>query len=153
MSCHTHVVFSVIAPDLGPVSVQLVFRGPRRRLLVRLLPSVCLSLPLPFRSRLLDRCQSPTLGLSTLQPRSHRGNYSLGVCLLSRCSTIYHQSVYRHLSCSPLHPGITGPQASDPQVLQLPGLFFHPPLSPRLRRAVSSPLPPLGSLTVAISLH
>lgn len=131
LSCHSHVVFSLIPPDLGPVSVRLVFQGPRQRLLVRLLPSVCLvrPSPLPFRSRLLDRCQSPTLGLSTLQPRSHRGNYSLGVCLLSRCSTIYHQSVHTHLSCSPLHPDITGPQASDPQVLQLPGLFFHPPLS------------------------
>ncbi|KAI4806367.1 hypothetical protein KUCAC02_017195 [Chaenocephalus aceratus] len=81
---------------------------------VRLLPSVCASVSTPLRSRLLDRCQSPTLGLSTLHPHTHRGNYSLGACLPSPCSTIYHQSVHRHLSPSPLHPDITGPRGLRP---------------------------------------
>lgn len=120
LSCHRHVVCSLIASDLGPLSGWLVFRGPGgdggvlSSSSVRLLPSVCVSVSTPLRSRLLDRCQSPTLGLSTLHLHTHRGNYSLGACLLSLCSTIYHQSVHRHLSSSPLHPDITGPQGLRP---------------------------------------
>lgn len=120
LSCHQHVVCWLIASDLGPVSGWLVFGGPGgdggvlSSSSARLLPSVCVSVSTPLHSRLLDRCQSPTLGLSTLQPHTHRGNYSLGACLLSLCSTIYHQSVHRHLSFSPLHPDITGPQGLRP---------------------------------------
>lgn len=120
LSCHQHVVCQLIASDLGPVSGWLVFGGPGgdggvlSSSYARLLPSVCVSVSTPLRSRLLDRCQSPTLGLSTLHPHTHRGNYSLGACLLSLCSTIYHQSVHRHLSSSPVHPDITGPQGLRP---------------------------------------
>lgn len=135
------------------------FLGARRRwrrpvFLVCQTPAVC---PSPLRSCLLDRCQSSTPGLSTLNPHTHRGNYSLGACLLSPCSTIYHQSVHRHLSSSPLHPDITVPRGLNPQVLQLLESLLHRFLSP-------SPLPAPPSLSVlsflwlphyspAISLH
>lgn len=128
------------------------FRGAWRRwrrpvFLLRQTPAVCLS---PLRSRLLDRCQSPTLGLSTLHPHTHRGNYSLGACLLSLCSTIYHQSVHRHLSSSPLHPNITRLQGLNPQVLQLPESLLNPFLSPSPLSLPPprSPLHPFGSLTI-----
>lgn len=113
--------------------------------------SVCLPL-LPVCSRLLDRCQSPTLGLSTLHPHTHRGNYSLGACLLSLCSTIYHQSVHRHLSSSLLHPDITGPQGPGPTsaaITWASPLSFSPSLSLPFGFSLSLvllPLPPLSSL-------
>lgn len=104
--------------------------------LVRQASPVCLS---PLHSCLLDRCQSLTPGLSTLNPHTRRGNCSLGGCLVSLCSTIYHQSVHRHLSSSPLHPDITGLQGLNPQVLQLPKSLLNPFLSPC---PLFAPLPP-----------
>lgn len=103
-------------------------------------PAVCLS---PLHSCLLDRCQSLTPGLSTLNPHTHRGNCSLGGCLLSLCSTIYHQSVHRHLSSSPLHPDITGLRGLNPQVLQLPKSLLNPFLS----SCPPSSLPPPSSVS------
>lgn len=129
----------------------------------RLPPSVCVSVSTPICSHLHDRCQGPTLGLSTLQLHTHRGNYSLGAGLLFLCSTIYHQSVQRHLSSSPLHPDITGPQGLRPTSAAItwasPLAFSLSCLSSHsLSLLLHSPLAPLSTpwlphYSLAISLH
>lgn len=129
----------------------------------RLLPSVCVSVSTPLCSHLRDRCQSPTLGLSTLQLHTHRGNYSLGVSLLFLCSTIYHQSVRRHLSSSSLHPNITGPQGlrptsaaitcASPLAFSLSLLSSHSLFLPLHSALAPLSTPWLPHYSLAISLH